>query len=112
MNTDDDLADCIFQAAVDLLAEAGAYCPDTNRVMEFTRDEILRSTEQTPKSAHFGEGREAKTRYGRNIDEDSIPWVHVGCGIYTTDEQIYLDTVEGMARPYPIHAHIAENQGR
>ena len=36
INTDDDLTDRIFQAAVDLLAEAGAYCPETNRVMEFT----------------------------------------------------------------------------
>lgn len=97
VNIDDDLADRVFQAAVDLLAEAGAYCPDTNRVMEFTRDEILRSTEQAPKAAHFGEGREAKTMFGRDVDEDSVPWVHVGGGIYTTDEQIYLDTVEGMA---------------
>jgi len=36
VNSDDDLADRVFQAAVDLIAEAGAYCPDTNRVMEFT----------------------------------------------------------------------------
>ena len=27
INTDDDLTDRVFQAAVDLLAEAGAYCP-------------------------------------------------------------------------------------
>ncbi len=97
VNTDDDLADRVFQAAVDLLAEAGAYCPDANRVMEFTRDEIMKSAEQAPKAAHFGEGREAKTMYGRDVDEDSVPWIHVGGGIYTTDEQIFLDTVEGMA---------------
>jgi hypothetical protein len=35
--------------------------------------------------------------YGRDVDEDSVPWIHVGGGIYTTDEQIYLDTVEGLA---------------
>jgi methylamine--corrinoid protein Co-methyltransferase len=97
VNTEDSLADRVFQAAVDLLAEAGAYCPDTNRVMEFTREEILRSAEQAPKAACFGEGREAKTMYGRDVDENSVPWVHVGGGIYITDEQIYLDTVEGMA---------------
>jgi hypothetical protein len=45
VNSDDDLADRVFQAAVDLIAEAGAYCPDTNRVMEFSRDEILRAAE-------------------------------------------------------------------
>lgn len=35
--------------------------------------------------------------FGRDVDEDSVPWVHVGGGIYTTDEKIYLDTVEGLA---------------
>lgn len=97
VNTDDDLADRVFQAAVDLLVEVGAYCPDTNRVMEFTLDEVLRGAEQAPKATRFGEGREAETMYGRHLDDDSRPWVHVGGGIYTTDEQIYLDTVEGLA---------------
>jgi hypothetical protein len=97
VNTDNDLADRVFQAAIDLLAEVGAYCPDTNRVMNFSREEILTAVEQVPKAARFGEGREAKTMYGRNADDDSVPWIHVGGGIYTTDEQIYLDTVEGLA---------------
>ncbi|MGD8947333.1 MAG: monomethylamine:corrinoid methyltransferase, partial [Desulfobacterales bacterium] len=97
VNSDDDLADRVFQAAIDLIVEAGAYCPDTNRVMEFSREEVLRAAEQSPKAARFGEGREAKTMYGRGVDEDSVPWIHVGGGIYTTEEQIYLDTVEGLA---------------
>jgi methylamine--corrinoid protein Co-methyltransferase len=97
VNSDDDLADRVFQAAVDLIAEAGAYCPDTNRVMQFSRQELLIAVQQAPKSARFGEGREAKTMYGRDVDEDSVPWVHVGGGIYTTGERIYLDTVEGLA---------------
>ena len=97
VNTDDDLADRVFEAAVDLIAEVGAYCPDTNRVMEFSRQEVLRAVEQAPRAARFGEGREAKTMYGRSVDEDSVPWIHVGGGIYTTDESIYLDTVEGLA---------------
>ena len=87
----------MFQAAVDLLAVVGAYCPDTNRVMEFTREEVLKAAQQAPKAAKFGEGREAKTMYGRDVDEDSVPWIHVGGGIYTTDERIFLDTVEGLA---------------
>ena len=97
VNTDDDLADRVFQAAVDLISETGAYCPDTNRVMQFTHDEVWRSVEQAPKATVFGEGREAKTMYGRTVDDESTPWVHVGGGIYTTEEQIFLDTVEGMA---------------
>ncbi len=97
VNTDDDLTDRVFQAAIDLIAEAGAYCPDTNRVMEFTKDEVLSAVAQAPKKATFGEGRERKDMVGRGLDEDSRPWIHVGGGIYTTDEKIYLDTVEGLA---------------
>jgi methylamine--corrinoid protein Co-methyltransferase len=98
VNTDDGLADRVFEAAVDLVAEAGAYCPETNRVMEFTRDEILTACAQAPRSATFGEGRERKQMKGRSPDAtDDRPWVHIGAGIYTTDEQVYMDTVEKMA---------------
>jgi methylamine--corrinoid protein Co-methyltransferase len=98
INTDDDLNDRVFQAAVDLIAEAGAYCPETNRVMQFTRDEVLQACEQCPKQATFGEGRERNVMYGRRPDSTSQrPWVHIGGGIYTTDEQVYMDTVEKMA---------------
>ena len=57
INADDDLTDRVFQAAVALLAEAGAYCPETNRVMQFTRDEILTACAQCPTETTFGEGR-------------------------------------------------------
>lgn len=97
LNTDDDLIDRVFEAAVDLLAEVGAYCPDTNRVMEFTRDEILQAVAETPTSTLFGEGREAKRMYGRRPDEESVPWVHVGGGIYTSSEEVFMNTVEGLA---------------
>ena len=98
INTDDTLTDAVFEAAVDLIAEAGAYCPETNRVMQFTRDEIVIACKQCPKGATFGEGRERKTMYGRRPDTTTDrPWVHVGGGIYTTDEQIFVDTVEKMA---------------
>lgn len=97
VNTDDDLADRVFQAAIDLIAEAGAYCSDTSRVMEFSREEVLRAVEQAPRCARFGEGREAKTMYGRAVDDHTRPWIHVGGGVYITEERIYLDTVEGLA---------------
>ncbi len=95
---DDVLTDAVFEAAVDLIAEAGAYCPETNRVMQFTREEIEIANRECPTATVFGEGRERKTMYGRRPDAtDDRPWVHVGGGIYTTDEQVFVDTVEKMA---------------
>ncbi len=98
INTDDALTDAVFEAAVDLIAEAGAYCPETNRVMQFTREEIEIANRECPTATVFGEGRERKTMFGRRPDStDERPWVHVGGGIYTTDEQVFMDTVEKMA---------------
>ena len=42
VSSDDDLADRVFAAAVELMSQVGFYCPDTNRVMEFTRAEDSR----------------------------------------------------------------------
>ena len=39
--SDDQAADRLFQAGVNFLARVGVYCQDTNRVIQFTREEIL-----------------------------------------------------------------------
>ena len=38
--SDDDLADRVYQASLDLFLELGTYCRDTGRLVKFTRDEV------------------------------------------------------------------------
>ncbi len=47
---DDSLADRAFEAAMELFVRIGFYCLDTNRVVRFTRDEILGAMAQAPSS--------------------------------------------------------------
>jgi len=35
--------------------------------------------------------------YGRRSDEKSISWIHVGGGLYTSSETVFMNTVEGLA---------------
>jgi len=95
--SDDGLADTLFEAAVDFFSRVGAYCPDTSRVMEFTQDEILRAAAEAPAEATFGEGPDRKVMRSRKPDDHSEPWYHLGGGIYTTSEAVFMNQVEGLA---------------
>ncbi|MGQ9615707.1 MAG: monomethylamine:corrinoid methyltransferase [Spirochaetota bacterium] len=95
--SDDALADRVFEAAVDFFARVGAYCPDTSRVMQFTREEILEAAAEAPSESTFGEGTDRKTMKARKPDEHSEPWYHCGGGIYTTSDTIFMNQVEELA---------------
>ena len=95
--SDDSLADTVFDAAVDFFCRVGAYCPDTSRVMEFTKEEILQAAAKAPSESTFGEGPDRKVMRSRKPDEHTEPWYHCGGGIYTTSEAIFMNQVEGLA---------------
>ncbi len=95
---DDDLADRIFLAAKDFLVEAGAYCPDTNRVIVFTREELDESIHFAAKECALGEGKERGFMRPRRPEDPQIPWCHVGGGIPVSSDEIASAVVEGYAR--------------
>jgi len=97
VNTDDDLADRIFEAAVDFYSEVGTYITDTERVIQFTKPEILEAVDDAPKEAYFGEGPDRCVMKGRLPDSDELPYCHVGSGTNTTEENA-LRLVESYAR--------------
>ena len=45
---DDDLADRLFEAAIEFVVRTGVYCDDTNRIIQFERDEIIKALENLP----------------------------------------------------------------
>lgn len=93
--SDDGLADRVFQASVDFLDEVGVYCKNTNKLIEFSREEIREAIDHAPKKCLFGEGKEAKAFTPRKPDSDRLPWCHVGSGIAASSEKIASSLVEG-----------------
>jgi len=67
-NMDDGMADRAFQAAVKLLADQGVYCITTNRVLQFTEEEILQAVRDAPSRMIVGEGRDARTLTQKAIE--------------------------------------------
>jgi len=95
--SDDDLADRIHQAALDLYADAGTYVIDTERVIQFSRKEIEEAIYEAPREAYFGEGPDRCVFKGRKPDDSEIPHCHVGSGTDTT-EDVALKMVEAYGR--------------
>ena len=71
---DDKMADAVFNAGVELLADTGLYHLDTQRVVKFTKEEILQLAQErkeNPGKAEFGSGNDKMTmlRYYRIMKE-------------------------------------------
>ncbi len=93
--SDDTAADTLFEAAVDFLSRVGVYCQDTNRIIEFSRDEILKSLKEASGWCVAGEGKDAGLFGMRRPDEQKRPWLHVGSGIVATSEELATNLIEG-----------------
>ncbi|UCD70588.1 MAG: monomethylamine:corrinoid methyltransferase, partial [Syntrophobacterales bacterium] len=92
--SDDELADRVFRAAVEFFSEVGVYCQDTNRVIQFSRDEIEEGIAEPSPPCKVGEGKEAKIFSPRRPEDGNPPWCHVGSGIVASTEEIMTNLVE------------------
>jgi methylamine--corrinoid protein Co-methyltransferase len=76
--TDEALIDNTFKAGVELLASVGVLCTDTDRLIEFTEEEIYAEIKNTPSVVYIGEGKEATTIIHRDIEDERMPTACVG----------------------------------
>jgi methylamine--corrinoid protein Co-methyltransferase len=75
---DDDMADRLYQAAVELFVEIGAYNQTSERRIMFARDETEEIVAQQPRSIVLGTGQDAIVEQHRDV-ESMIPCrVHSG----------------------------------
>ncbi len=99
VSADDDLADRVFNAAVEFFEKTGMYCSDTGRIVKFTREEIeFAISEEGHRRCIGGEGESRREWRCRRPDEHSRPWCHIGSGIYTSSDELFLKQVEAYAR--------------
>jgi methylamine--corrinoid protein Co-methyltransferase len=95
--SDDAAADNIYHAAVEFLSRVGIYCKDTNRIIKFTKEEILAAVKAAPGKCFLGEGKDAGVYDMRKPDDSKWPWFTVGFGWICTSEQMATNQVEALA---------------
>jgi len=68
LNSDDDIVDRAFQAALDFLVEMGIYCVSTRRVVNFDEKEVLTAIREAPNETTVGEGRDARVIKKKRVE--------------------------------------------
>lgn len=98
---DDALADRLFEAGVQLLVDVGCYHLDTQRVIKFTRSEIMEALRQAPSELRLGEGADMVVARHRGV-EDPLPSLNLtGPAGQPCSEDYYLPLMISYAQePY------------
>ena len=95
---DDSMADDVFEAAVELLIEAGAYCTNTNRIISYAEREIKEALQTAPDELLMGEGKDRRWLRPRKIGDKTPPWCLLGAGGGAcASDRSFLTLVEGYA---------------
>ena len=77
---DNDLADRIYQAALEFFVQVGVYCQDTNRIIQFSEEEVLRTVKNARGRCYVGEGQDASVFDCRLPDDPKMARCHVNWG--------------------------------
>lgn len=95
---DDDLADRVYQAGLELFLELGVYCRDTSRLMTFSRDEVGQALKHAPTRVTYGQERDIRVMTRRKIADSTPPFclnTPVGC---TVAEERFVPMVQSYAQ--------------
>ncbi len=66
---DDDMADRVWEAGLQLFLEFGAYCQTTERCIRFTRDEVLDILSEVRDEITLGVGKDAVVMRHRGVED-------------------------------------------
>jgi methylamine--corrinoid protein Co-methyltransferase len=73
-----EYGDAVYEAAVDLVTRVGAYNTSTNRVIEFSNDEIVTTANTTKSELILGEGTDKVIVRARSIGDPNPPINFIG----------------------------------
>lgn len=89
INTDLGLAKKFYEAGRDLLLRLGMFCPDTNRRVTFTEDEMREALDRAPTEVRLGYGKDGVTIRSRT-PEDRRPPVAEGSALGMSISEEYF----------------------
>jgi len=88
--SDDDLADRVFQAGLDLAVEVGLFCQNTSRRITWTREELLEGLRYCPSEVIMGAGNDAIIARARKPDDNGRVVVAGGAFGTPVPEYMYI----------------------
>ncbi len=93
VTSDPAIADAIYQAGYEMAVELGAYSRSTERIIQFSQDEIDQGIRDMPQTLVMGEGKDARTLRARRLDDDLPPLFFGGSPGTPIPERYFLPNV-------------------
>lgn len=96
---DDTLVDAIFEAGIDLLVEVGLYNRDTQRVIQFARDEVVQIAKDVwggPREVSFGKGKDEAAVIYRTHEDPRPPTIWMGSAGMLSTEELYIPYMQSF----------------
>jgi methylamine--corrinoid protein Co-methyltransferase len=94
----EETADKVFKAGVDLLHDVGFYHTGTNRIVEFTKEEIEEAINTRPKEIIVGEGFDAVTMRKRAPEDENVPTLFPGPVGTPLTEDLFIPVMQSVAQ--------------
>lgn len=69
INTDDEILERVYEAAVEFICEYGVYCRDLRRVIRFSEAEVRQAVAEAPGEVEVGEGAERRTITHKGVED-------------------------------------------
>lgn len=96
--SDDELADRVYQAAVDLFVDVGVYNQSTERCILFSREEVVEAVEVAPSEVLLGMGEDAVVERHREVESDAACRMHSGPTGTPTSEAYHALILQSCAQ--------------
>jgi methylamine---corrinoid protein Co-methyltransferase len=114
--SDDDLADRLYQASVDLILEMGVYNQSTQRRILFTSAEVEDAVAAAPNVVVLGEGKDAVIERHREVEGLEPCCMHSGPTGTPTSEEYHALILQSCAQEPLVdclgHGSVATYQGQ
>jgi methylamine--corrinoid protein Co-methyltransferase len=72
INTDEEVLDRVFEAAIEFISGFGVYCRDLRRVIRFSEEEVRQAVEAAPSEITVGAGNEKATINHMDVEDKRI----------------------------------------
>lgn len=114
--SDDDLADRLYQASLDLFLEMGVYNQSTQRRILFTREEVEHVVAAAPNAVVLGTGKDAVIERHRDVEGMEPCCMHSGPTGTPTSEEYHSLILQSCAQEPLVdclgHGSVATYQGQ
>lgn len=98
VTADNEMADSLFLAALDLCREMGMLCVSTSRVIEFTLEELKAALKLAPQVLLLGRGRDARVVRARKFNDGYRMVVCGGAPGTPLPEELFLPVTLSYAK--------------